>query len=399
VTSDGERPVSGPLAGIKVLELQGRGPAPFGTMVLADLGADVVTIARVADVDVEGESAAERMAAGRRRIDLATRGKRSVAIDLKHPDGLAAAQRLVDHADVLTESNRPGVAERLGLGPDACLERNPRLIYARMTGWGQHGTYASTPGHDINYVALAGALEHLRRPGQAPMPPLNLLGDYGGGGMLLVVGILAALVERGVSGRGQVIDAAMVDGVALLSTLFYGLRAEGLWSDEPGTNILDLGAPHYNVYETADGRWITIGAGEAPFYRELLERVGLDPALADGQGDPTSWAAVTEQLAGVFARKTLAEWREELEGTNTCFAPVLRMDEAPDHPHLRERATFVEVDGVVQPAPAPRFSRTPAASPGAPVRAGQQTSDVLTTWGFRPDEVDQLRAAGAVAGG
>jgi alpha-methylacyl-CoA racemase len=391
--------VAGPLAGIKVLELQGRGPAPFGTMVLADLGADVVTIARVADVDVEGESAAERMAAGRRRIDLATRGKRSVAIDLKHPDGLAAAQRLVDQADVLTESNRPGVAERLGLGPDACLERNPRLIYARMTGWGQHGTYASTPGHDINYVALAGALEHLRRPGQAPMPPLNLLGDYGGGGMLLVVGILAALVERGVSGRGQVIDAAMVDGVALLSTLFYGLRAEGLWSDEPGTNILDLGAPHYNVYETADGRWITIGAGEAPFYRELLERVGLDPALADGQGDPTSWAAVTEQLAGVFARKTLAEWREELEGTNTCFAPVLRMDEAPDHPHLRERATFVEVDGVVQPAPAPRFSRTPAASPGAPVRAGQQTSDVLTTWGFRPDEVDQLRAAGAVAGG
>lgn len=399
MTSEGERPVAGPLAGIKVLELQGRGPAPFGTMVLADLGADVVTIARVADVDVEGESAAERMAAGRRRIDLATRGKRSVAIDLKHPDGLAAAQRLVDHADVLTESNRPGVAERLGLGPDACLERNPRLIYARMTGWGQHGTYASTPGHDINYVALAGALEHLRRPGQAPMPPLNLLGDYGGGGMLLVVGILAALVERGVSGRGQVIDAAMVDGVALLSTLFYGLRAEGLWSDEPGTNILDLGAPHYNVYETADGRWITIGAGEAPFYRELLERVGLDPALADGQGDPTSWAAVTEQLAGVFARKTLAEWREELEGTNTCFAPVLRMDEAPDHPHLRERATFVEVDGVVQPAPAPRFSRTPAASPGAPVRAGQQTSDVLTTWGFRPDEVDQLRAAGAVAGG
>ena len=399
MTSDGERPVSGPLAGIKVLELQGRGPAPFGTMVLADLGADVVTIARVADVDVEGESAAERMAAGRRRIDLATRGKRSVAIDLKHPDGLAAAQRLVDHADVLTESNRPGVAERLGLGPDACLERNPRLIYARMTGWGQHGTYASTPGHDINYVALAGALEHLRRPGQAPMPPLNLLGDYGGGGMLLVVGILAALVERGVSGRGQVIDAAMVDGVALLSTLFYGLRAEGLWSDEPGTNILDLGAPHYNVYETADGRWITIGAGEAPFYRELLEHVGLDPALADGQGDPTSWAAVTEQLAGVFARKTLAEWREELEGTNTCFAPVLRMDEAPDHPHLRERATFVEVDGVVQPAPAPRFSRTPAASPGAPVRAGQQTSDVLTTWGFRPDEVDQLRTAGAVAGG
>ena len=225
----------GPLSGVRVVELQGRGPGPFGAMVLADLGAEVVTVSRVADVHAGEETAAERMLAGRRRVDLATRGKRSVAIDLKHPAGLTTALRLIDQADVLTESNRPGVTERLGLGPDTCLERNPRLIYARMTGWGQTGSYADTPGHDLNYVALAGALEHLRRPGQPPMPPLNLLGDYGGGGMLLVVGILAALVERATSGRGQVIDAAMVDGVALLSTLFYGLRAEGLWNDEPGS--------------------------------------------------------------------------------------------------------------------------------------------------------------------
>jgi alpha-methylacyl-CoA racemase len=388
----------GPLAGVKVVELQGRGPGPFGAMVLADLGAEVVSIARVADVQAGDETATERMFAGRRQIDLATRGKRSVAIDLKHPDGLAAALRLVEHADVLTESNRPGVTDRLGLGPDACLARNPRLIYARMTGWGQEGSHAGTPGHDINYVALAGALEHLRRPDQPPMPPLNLLGDYGGGGMLLVVGILAALVERASSGQGQVIDVAMVDGVALLSTLFYGLRAEGLWNDEPGTNVLDLGAPHYNVYETADGRWVTIGAGEAPFYRELLDRLGLDPRLADEQADSTTWPETTARLAEIFKRKTLAEWRDELEGTNTCFAPVLTMAEAPAHPHHVERGTFVEVDGVVQPAPAPRFSRTPAERPGPTVHAGEHSTDVLVDWGFSTDEVDGLRARGAVAG-
>jgi alpha-methylacyl-CoA racemase len=352
----------------------------------------------VADARAGDESATDRLLAGRRRVDLVTRGKRSVAIDLKQADGSAAALRLVERADVLTESNRPGVTERLGLGPDVCLARNPRLIYARITGWGQTGSYADTPGHDIDYVALAGALEHLRRPGQAPMPPLNLLGDYGGGGMLLVVGILAALVERATSGRGQVIDAAMVDGVALLSTLFYGLRAEGLWNDEPGTNILDLGAPHYNVYETADGRWVAIGAGEVPFYRELLERLGLDPTLADAQGDQDTWVATTARLADVFRTKTLAEWRAELEGTNACFAPVLTMAEAPSHPHLAERRTFVEVDGVVQPAPAPRFDRTPADPPGPPTTAGAQTSEVLRDWGFSSDEVDALRARGTVAG-
>jgi len=390
----------GPLAGLKVVELQGRGPGPFGTMVLADLGADVVSIARVADVvagQAGDETATERMFAGRRRVDLATRGKRSVAIDLKHPDGLAAALRLVDQADVLTESNRPGVTERLGLGADVCQARNPRLIYARMTGWGQSGDYASTPGHDINYVALAGALDHLRRPGQPPMPPLNLLGDYGGGGMLLVVGVLAALVERGLSGRGQVVDVAMVDGIALLTTLFHGLRAEGLWNDEPASNILDLGAPHYNVYETADGRYVSVGAGEPQFYAELLRRIGLDPELVRHQGDAATWAETRERLAAVFRTKTLAEWCELLEGTDSCFAPVLTMTEATTHPHNVARQTFVEVDGVVQPAPAPRFDRTSAATPHGPVTAGQHTTEVLAARGFRRHEVAALLASGAIA--
>jgi alpha-methylacyl-CoA racemase len=320
-----------------------------------------------------------------------------VAIDLKHPDGKETALRLIGRADVAVEGQRPGVAERLGVGPDACLERNPRLVYARITGWGQDGPYAHTPGHDINYVALAGALDHLRRPGQPPMPPLNLLGDYGGGGMLLVVGVLAALFERSRSGRGQVIDAAMVDGVALLTSLFYGLRAEGLWSDQPATNILDLGSPHYNVYETADGRYISVGAGEPQFYAELLRRVGLPDDLVTHQGDPATWPAGREDMAEVFRTRTQKEWCELLEGTDTCFAPVLSFAEAPVHPHNRARNTFVEVDGVVQPAPAPRFDRTPAGPPGKPVRAGEQTVDALLDWGFDRSEVEALVDTGAVA--
>ena len=389
----------GPLSGLSVVELQGRGPAPFGTMVLADLGADVLTVSRPADVAAAGgESGMERMFKGHRTKDLVTRGKRSVALDLKHPAGLAAALRLVERADVLVESNRPGVAERLGIGPDTCLDRNPALVYARMTGWGQDGPLAGTPGHDVNYVALAGPLAHLRRPGAAPMPPLNLLGDYGGGGMLLVVGVLSALVERARSGKGQVVDAAMVDGVALLTTLFHGLRAEGLWSDEPGRNILDLGAPHYNVYETADGRYVSVGAGEPQFYRELLARLGLledGDALLRAQGDPAAWEAGRERLAAVFRTKTLAQWCELLEGTDTCFAPVLTMPEATVHPHNVARGTFVDVEGAIQPAPAPRFGRTPAPPPGRPVQAGQHTVEALAAWGFRPAEIDALVAAGA----
>jgi alpha-methylacyl-CoA racemase len=389
--------MSGPLAGLKVIELQGRGPGPFGAMVLADLGAEVVRVGRVQDVTPPDEDGMARMLEGRRQRDLVARGRRAVAIDLKHPEGLDAALRLIDRADVLIEGNRPGVVERLGLGPDVCLERNPRLIYTRMTGWGQDGPYSDSPGHDINYVALSGALYPLRRPGQAPMPPLNLLGDYGGGGMLLVVGVLGALFERATSGRGQVIDVAMIDGVSLLTTVIHGLRAEGMWSDEPGTNVLDLGAPFYNVYETADGRHITVGAGEAPFYAELLERIGLDPALVRQQGQTDTWPQVRAQLADAFRAKTFDEWCDLLDGTNTCFAPVLTMQEATRHPHNQARATFVEVDGVVQPAPAPRFSRTPAPSPGPVAASGAHTVEVLLDWGLGHDEVDALLDAGAVA--
>jgi len=380
-----------------VVELNCRGPGPFAGMVLADLGAEVVSIARVEDVAAgSDESGMERLLKGHRRIDLVTRGKRSAAVDLKHPEGLGVVLRLAEQADVVIEGSRPGVAERLGLGPETCLERNPRLIYARITGWGREGPYARTPGHDINYVALAGALEHLRPPGAPPMPPLNLLGDYGGGGMLLVVGIMSALFERSRSGQGQVVDAAMVDGVALLMTLFYGLRAEHLWSDDPGANILDLGAPHYNVYETADGRYVAVGAGEPQFYRELLRRLELDEGLAHGQGEPETWPAGKELVAAAFKRKTLDEWCRLLEGTDTCFAPILTMAEAPEHPHHVARGTFVEVDGVVQPAPSPRFSRTPASVPGSPVLAGQHTVDVLVAWGVDQAEVRSLLGAGAV---
>jgi alpha-methylacyl-CoA racemase len=381
-----------------VVELQGRGPGPFGTMVLADLGAEVVSIARPQDVVTRSdESPMERMIKGHRKIDLVTRGKRSVAIDLKHPDGLSAALRLIDQADVLVEAYRPGVAERLGLGPDVCMSRAPSLIYARMTGWGQDGPYSRVPGHDINYVALAGILHHLRRPGQPPMPPLNLLGDYGGGGMLLVVGILSALFERSRSGRGQVVDAAMVDGVALLTTLFHGLRAERLWSDEPGGNTLDLGAPHYNVYETADERFVSIGAGEPQFYSRLLELLGLeDDEVLTRRDDPSAWEAGKNRMAAVFRTKTLDQWCEILEGTESCFAPVLSMGEAPGHPHHVERRTFVEVDGVVQPAPAPRFSRTPTPSPRPPVTTGRDTLDVLTDWGFEATDIETLVGDGAV---
>ena len=390
--------VSGPLAGLKVVELQGRGPGPFGAMVLADLGAEVVRVGRVQDVTPPDEDGMARMLAGRRQRDLVARGRRAVAIDLKHPGGLAAALRLIDRADVLIEGNRPGVAERLGLGPDVCLARNPGLVYARMTGWGQDGPLAGTPGHDINYVALSGALHPLRRPGQAPMPPLNLLGDYGGGGMLLVVGVLGALFERAGSGRGQVVDVAMIDGVSLLTTVIHGLRGEGLWSDEPGSNVLDLGAPFYNVYETADGRHVTVGAGEPAFFAELLERLGLDPAAAQQQGRPDTWPEVRAQLAEAFRAKTFDEWCELLEGTDTCFAPVLTLEEATRHRHNQARGTFVEVDGIMQPAAAPRFSRTPASSPGPVPASGAHTAEVLLDWGFDQAEVAALLAAGAVAG-
>jgi alpha-methylacyl-CoA racemase len=396
--------MAGPLAGVRVIELQGRGPGPFAAMMLADLGADVIRVARAGDVsgDVSGgagENAMQRMIRGHRSLDLVARGRRSIAVDLKHPDGAAALLRLADQADVLLEGFRPGVAERLGFGPDACQARNPRLVYARISGWGREGPYASTPGHDINYVALAGALDPLRRDGQPPAPPLNLLGDYGGGGMLIVVGILSALVERSLSGLGQVVDASMIDGVALLTTLFHGMRAEGLWSDVPGSNVLDLGAPFYNVYETADGRYVTIGCGEPQFYAALLDRIGLGCEKAEllrGQSEPATWPDGKARLAAVFKSRTFEEWCALLEGTNTCFAPVLTLAEAPAHPHNVAHGTFSSVDGVVQPAPAPRFSRTPPAPPALPAPVGQHTTEILLDWGFSAEEASALLTAGAM---
>jgi alpha-methylacyl-CoA racemase len=350
-------------------------------MVLSDLGAEVARIARPAPAAAPGATGTERMISGQRRVDPVLRGRRNVAADLKDPVGRDTVLRLVDRADVLVEGYRPGAAERLGVGPGTCLERNPRLVYARMTGWGQDGPLAQVPGHDINYVALTGTLDLLRRsPGEAPAPPLNLLGDYGGGGMLLVTGILAALVERSVSGKGQVVDAAMTDGVALLTSVVHGMRAEGLWGP-PGTNVLDLGAPFYNVYETADGRHLTIGCGEPQFYATLLTLIGLPDderaELLAGQSAPGTWPDGKAKLAAVFKSRTLAAWRDLLEGTDTCFAPVLTLEEAAAHPHNAARATFVTADGVTQPAPAPRFSRSPAAPPADPAPpAGPEPADI-----------------------
>jgi alpha-methylacyl-CoA racemase len=391
--------MTGPLTGLRVVELQGRGPGPFGAMILADLGADVVRVGRLDDVDAsERETESERMARGHRKIDLLTRGRRTIAIDLKREEGLECALRLVDRADVLVEGFRPGVAERLGLGPELCMERNPRLVYARITGWGQDGPYAPTPGHDINYVALAGVLDALRpSPGERPHPPLNLLGDFGGGGMLMVIGILSALFERSISQRGQVIDAAMVDGVALLTTLFHGFRAEGLWSDTPGTNLLDLGAAHYNAYETLDGRYITLGSGEPQFYQELLQRLDLaDDELFRHRDDHATWPEARARLTEIFKKKTRDEWCSLLEGTQVCFAPVLSFEEAPKHPHNVARGTFVTVDGVVQPAAAPRFSRTPPPDPRPPTPAGQHTTQLLRECGFSGEQIDALVKADVV---
>jgi alpha-methylacyl-CoA racemase len=388
----------GPLAGIRIVELQGRGPGPFGAMILADLGADVIRVTRLEDVDRTGRGdATEHMLRNRRAIDLLARSRRSVAVDLKRPEGVATVLRLVEVADVLVEGYRPGVVERLGLGPDVCSQHNPRLVYARITGWGRDGPYAPTPGHDINYVALAGGLGLLARPGEKPAPPLNLLGDFGGGGMLLVVGILSALVERASSGTGQIVDAAMVDGVALLTTLFHGLRAEGLWSHVPGTNVLDLAAPFYNVYETADGGYITVGGGEPQFYAELVKRIGADEDLLERQHHEAAWPEDRDRMTAIFKTRTRDDWCAILEGTDTCFAPVLTLEEAPRHRHHVARRTFVEVDGVVQPAPAPRFSRTPGAVSRPPAAPGEHTTEALTAWGFTEDEVTTLQAAGVVA--
>jgi alpha-methylacyl-CoA racemase len=382
--------VAGPLTGVRVLELAGIGPGPYAAMVLSDMGAEVVRIDRAASVPASPP--------GRPPVDVLNRGRRSLAVDLKVPEGVEAVLRLVASADALIEGFRPGVTERLGLGPDVCLERSPRLVYGRMTGWGQDGPYASAAGHDINYIALAGALAHIGRAGAPPTPPLNLVGDFGGGGLLLAFGIACGLFETSRSGQGQVVDAAMIDGAANLMAMFWGFRAMGIWSPERGTNLLDTGAHFYDVYECADGGFVSIGSIEPQFYAELLKRTGLDgdPELA-GQMDRSTWPALKAKLAEVFRSRTRDEWCDEMEATDVCFAPVLSMDEAASHPHNVARGTFETRDGVVQPAPAPRFSRTAPELDRPPAFPGQHTDEVLADWGFAEDEVAALRAAGAVA--
>ena len=373
----------GPLAGVRVVELAGIGPGPFCAMLLADLGAEVLRVDRPA-------------AARPGWPTVLARGRRSVAVDLKHPDGAGVVLDLVASADALVEGFRPGVAERLGIGPDACLARNPRLVYGRVTGWGQEGPWRLAAGHDIDYVALAGALHPIGQAGGPPVPPLNLVGDFGGGGMLLALGVVAALLEVGRSGAGQVVDAAMVDGAALLTTQFHELLAAGLWREERGANLLDGGAPFYGVYETADGRHLAVGALEPQFYAELLRRLGLDAGDLPGQLDRDGWPLVRERLAALFRTRTREEWCELLAGTDACVAPVLGLGEAPAHPHNRARGTFVDVGGVVQPGPAPRFSRTPSDPPTPPARPGEHTDQALADWGVAPDEVARLRATGAI---
>jgi alpha-methylacyl-CoA racemase len=380
----------GPLSGIRIVEFAGIGPGPFAAMMLSDMGADVLRVDRA--------GAVREPIGSEPHPDILNRGRRSVALDLKHPDAVEAALRLVEAADGLIEGFRPGVMERLGLGPDVCLERNPGLVYGRITGWGQEGPLAHAAGHDINYIALAGSLEPLGRRGGPPTAPLNLVGDFGGGGMLLAFGMACALVERGSSGRGQVVDAAMVDGAASLMTMIHGMRQMGLWRDERGTNLLDTGAHFYDTFETADGRYVAIGSIEPQFYAELLEKSGLAGGGAElpRQMDRDHWPAMKERLAAIFRSKTRDEWCEIMEGSDVCFAPVLTMEEAPHHPHIAARQTFVTVAGRVQPAPAPRFSRTRPAIQRPPPQAGQHTAEALADWGFGAEEIRKLRDAGAI---
>ena len=372
----------GPLSGKRVVEIAGIGPGPFCAMLLADLGAEVVRVDRASAVpDTMPDSP---------NLDLLNRGRRSVGVNLKTPEGIETVLKLVQNSDALIEGFRPGVAERLGIGPKECLARNPKLIYGRMTGWGQEGTYSSMAGHDINYIALSGVLGMIGREGEKPVPPVNLVGDFGGGGMLLALGICAALVEVARSGEGQVIDAAMTDGSALLSTMMHSFKAMGIWGDR-GTNLLDTGAPFYDVFECADGEYISIGSIEPQFYSELLRITEIDQSENPKQMDRTKWAEMKSKIGDAIKGKTRSEWEELMEGTDVCFAPVLSMDEAYAHPHNKERNTFIEIAGVMQPAPAPRFSRTPASVSSPPPHAGQHTEEVLAGLGLTKDEILMLR--------
>jgi alpha-methylacyl-CoA racemase len=377
---------SGPLVGVKIVEFAGIGPGPFCGMLLADLGADVVRIDRA-------ESA------GRGHPDLANRGKRSIAVDLKKPEGVEAALSLIEKADGLLEGFRPGVMERLGVGPDVALKRNPRLVYGRMTGWGQTGPWSQMAGHDIDYIALTGALHTMGRKDEPPAPPLNLVGDFGGGALYLAFGLLAGIIEARSSGKGQVVDCAMIDGAASLMTMFYNMKAVGMWNAQRDSNLLDGGAHFYDTYTCADGKWLAVGSIEPQFHAELVKGLGLPADTFGMYMDRAKWPEFSQRIADVLKTKTRDEWMMIFDGTDACVAPVLSMDEAPKHPHNAERETFVESFGVIQPNAAPRFSRTAGAVNGAPAMAGKHSIDVLESWGIAADRREAFLKAGAVAQG
>jgi len=373
----------GPLSGLKIVEFAGIGPGPFCGMLLSDLGADVVRV--------------DRKGSGRGApSDVTGRGRRSVALDLKTPEAVEACLKLMEAADGIIEGFRPGVMERLGLGPDVALKRNPKLVYGRMTGWGQTGPWAHAAGHDMNYIAITGAL-HAIGTGDKPVPPLNLVGDFGGGALYLAFGLLAGVIQARETGKGQVVDCAMSDGAASLMAMFYGMKAAGIWKEERRTNLLDGGAHFYDTYQCSDGRWISIGSIEPQFYALLLEKTGINDPDFQRQHDRGIWPDLREKLAHVIAQKSREEWTEIMGGTDVCFAPILDLDEAPQHPHNAARQTFVEVAGVTQPAPAPRFSATPGAIQGPPPAIGAHDREALSDWGFSDGEIGALKTAGALA--
>lgn len=383
----------GPLHGVRIVEFAGIGPAPFAAMVLADLGADVLII----DRKIPNQNIRDASFFNLGRHALLNRGKRAIALDLKQPAGVVAALRLIASADALIEGFRPGVMERNGLGPDVCLSRNPRLVYGRMTGWGQSGPLASAAGHDVNYLALSGALSLGAPPGGQPWAPPAALGDMGGGGLVLALGIVSAILDARTSAQGQVVDAAITDGSALLNTIFHAFKAAGVWKGPGHVHVLDSSAPFYATYRCADGKWIAIGAIEPQFYALLVEKCGLSDVALDDQWDVAQWPVLKARTAALVASRPRDEWCRLLEGSDACFAPVLDLDEAPAHPHNLARGTFIEVDGVTQPAPAPRFSRSVAEIRGPPPAPGIPDDAILEKWGFASDEIGALRSAGVLA--
>ena len=375
----------GPLKGLKIIEMAGIGPGPFCGMVLADLGAEIIRVDRASAIGTGSKQ------------EPSNRGKKSIAVDLKAKEGVEVVLKLVETADAIFEGFRPGVMERLGIGPEVCMARNDRIVFGRMTGWGQEGPLANAAGHDINYISLSGALAAIGRPGSPPVPPLNLIGDFGGGGMLLALGLVAALLESKESKQGQVVDAAMTDGSALLMTMIYSMQSSGMWKTTMGSNLLDGGSHFYDTYECKDGKFISIGSIEPQFYALLCQIAELDEKVFSKQMSRDLWPEQKEEIKKVFLKKTRDEWCELMEGTDVCFAPVLDMSEAPQHPHNKERKTFIDLEGVTQPAPAPRFSRTEPEVVSSPSIVGEHTNEVLSSIGLSEEDISTLKTSGAVA--